>query len=71
MAETLVTMSRDELKALVREAVQEAMQELWDEDMSLEPKFAPEVAEVLRRYKREHPRGISLDDAVKELGIDA
>jgi hypothetical protein len=64
-------LSPDQLKQLIREAVREVLVEMLGEDMSEEPRFAPEIAERLRRYQQEKPEGIPIDDVVKELGLDA
>jgi hypothetical protein len=66
-----VNISLDELKALIQEAVQDALQDLLGEDLSSEPNFAPEIAERLKRYRTEKPKRIPIDEAVKELGLDA
>ena len=65
------TMSIDELKQLIREAVRETLLEMLGEDMNIEPNFAPEIADRLRKYQHEKPVGISIDDVVSELGLDA
>lgn len=66
-----VNISLDELKALIQEAVHDALLDVLGEDLSSEPRFAPEIAERLRKYKAEGPTRISIDEAVKELGLDA
>jgi hypothetical protein len=41
-----------------------------DQDYSLEPRFKPEIAARLRRNQQEKPRGIPIDQVIKELGLD-
>jgi len=65
-----VNISIDELRVLIREAVHDALLEMLGEDMNSEPNFAPEIAERLQRYKTEKPAHVSIDEAVKELGVD-
>ncbi len=65
------TMSIDELKALIREAVRDTLIEMLGEDMNSEPKFTPDIAERLRSYQQQKPVGLSIDDVVSELGLDA
>ena len=59
-----------ELKTLVHDAVRDALLEVFGEDMSTEPNFAPEIAERLHRYRTEKPRTIPAGEAGKELGFD-
>lgn len=66
-----ITLSSDELKTLIHDAVRDALLEVLGEDMNSEPNFAPEIAERLRRYREQKPTRISIDDVVKELGLDA
>jgi len=66
-----ITIGRDELKALIQEAVRETLIDMFGEDLNSEPNFVPEVTERLRKYQREKPAGIPIDDVVKELGLDA
>lgn len=66
-----LTITLDQLKTLIREAVQEALLDLSVNDLSSEPNFAPEIAERLERYKHERPKTVSVDEVVKELGLDA
>jgi len=65
------TLSVDELKALIHDAVRDALLEMLGEDMASEPNFAPEIAERLRKYQSEKPVGIPIDDVISELGLDA
>jgi hypothetical protein len=64
------TISIDELKALIHEAVRDALLEMLGEDMTSEPNFAPEIAERLRKYQSQKPDGIPIDDVINELGLD-
>lgn len=64
------TISLDELKAMIHDAVRDALLEMLGEDMNSEPNFAPEIADRLRKYQQMKPRGIPIDDIVKELGLD-
>jgi hypothetical protein len=64
------TISLDELKAMIHDAVRDALLEMLGEDMTSEPNFAPEIAERLRKYQQMKPHGISIDDVVNELGLD-
>ncbi len=66
MAERVADLTVDELRALIREAVQEVLSELDGEDLD----FAPEFAERLRAYLRERPKGRPLDEVARELGLD-
>ena len=52
---TQITLTPDELKTLVHDAVRDALLEVLGEDMSTEPNFAPEIAERLRKYRTERP----------------
>ena len=73
---TVGKINRDDLKALVREVVEEVIEEmLWkieqqlpDPDQGLE--FRPEVAEHLRRAIQEKHRGTPIDEIMKEMGLD-
>lgn len=71
MSDMQITITMDELKVLIREAVREALEEVLDPDLSLEPNFAPGVAERLREYRRSKPELLSIDEVVDELGLDA
>lgn len=64
------TISLDELKALIHDAVRDALLEILGEDMASEPNFAPEIAERLRKYQSQKPDGIPIDDVISELGLD-
>ncbi len=68
---TQITLTPDELKTLVYDAVRDALVEFLGEDMSTEPNFAPEIAERLRKYRVEKPERLSIDDVVKDLGFNA
>lgn len=46
-----ITLTREELKSLIHEAVRESLLEVIGEDAKSEPDFAPEIAERLQRYK--------------------
>ena len=62
---------REELRPIIREAMQEALEDDIDEDdFDDNTNFKPEVAERLRRFLKERPRGKPVDDIVKELGLD-
>ena len=65
------TLSLDELRALIHDAVRDVLQEMLGEDMASEPNFVPEIAERLRKYQKQKPVGLSIDDVVNELGLDA
>ncbi len=66
-----ITITLDELKELIQEAVRDALLEILGEDLSSEPKFTPEIAARLTKYQHEKPSRIPVDDVVKELGLDA
>ncbi len=51
----VVTLSVEELKALIHDAVREALAEYLGEDFHSEPRFAPEVAARLEQYKTHPP----------------
>ncbi len=62
---------REELRPLVRESEQEMLEnEISEDDFDDNTNFKPEVAEQLRRFLKERPRGKPVDDLVKELGLD-
>jgi hypothetical protein len=67
-----VSLTRDDLKALVRELMQEVLwemeQQLPDPDIGLE--LRPEVAEYLRQPLEEKGPLKLLDEVRKELGLD-
>jgi hypothetical protein len=50
---TQITLTPEELKTLVHDAVRDALLEVPGEDLSTEPNFSPEIAERLRRYRIE------------------
>lgn len=62
-----LTITLDQLKTLIREAVQEALLDLTENDLSSEPNFAPAIAERLEQYKRERPKTISVDEVIRSL----
>lgn len=66
-----ITLSLDELKDLIHEAVKDALLEVLGEDHNTEPRSTPEIAERLQRYHTQKPAGIPIDDVAKELGLDA
>jgi hypothetical protein len=66
-----ITLSTDELKALIQEAVRDALLELLGEDLNSEPRFTPEIAERLKTYRQQKPSSLPIDDVVRELGLDA
>ncbi|MCC7450826.1 MAG: hypothetical protein IT324_25650 [Anaerolineae bacterium] len=61
-----------ELKALIRETVRETILEIEQE--SIDPdegaEFKPEIAERLRNYLKDRPKGRPAADVYKELGLD-
>jgi hypothetical protein len=69
---TVEGMSRDELRALIREVLVEVLEELGeqspDPDAGLE--FRPEVIKRLRAYKATPPQGQPIADVARELGLD-
>jgi hypothetical protein len=66
-----ITLSTDELKALIHEAVRDALLEILGEDLNSEPGFTPEIAERLKTYRQQKPPTLSIEDVVRELGLDA
>jgi hypothetical protein len=70
--DTIAAMTRDELKALIREAIEEFFwgweQTLPNPDERLESN--PEVAEELRAATREKHRGRSLAEIMKEMELE-
>jgi hypothetical protein len=68
----LRTLIREEMEALVREAVRDALAEITEEDADPDARlgFRPAIADRLQRYLKEHPQGRSLDDVINELGLD-
>lgn len=65
-----IMLTSDELKTLFHDAVRDSLLEVLGEDMSTEPNFAPEIAERLHRYRAEKPERLSVDDVVKDLGLE-
>lgn len=65
-----ITLSAEELKTLIHDAVRDALLEVLGEDMDSEPQFSPEVAERLRAYREQKPKTIPAADAARELGFD-
>jgi hypothetical protein len=68
----VATWNRDDLKAVVRELMQEILwemeQQLPDPDIDLE--FRPEIAEYLLKPLEDKGPLWSLDDIKRELGFD-
>lgn len=61
-------LSKEELKILIREAVEEALFELLgDPDQGLE--LRPEIEERLRRSLEHLEQGIPAEEAAKRLGL--
>jgi hypothetical protein len=56
------TISLEELKRLIQDAVHDAICELLDEDANTEPNFRPEFAQRLRRYRTQRPMSVPIDD---------
>ncbi|GAB4511204.1 MAG: hypothetical protein OHK0046_08970 [Anaerolineae bacterium] len=71
-ANRLADMTRDDLRVLIREVLQEVLWEMEqlrpDPDEGLS--FKPEIAEQLRKATLEKKSGKSLDDFAAEMGID-
>ena len=63
---------REEMQALVRDAVREALTEFAAEgdDPDAGLTFKPEIAARLEAFLRERPQGRLLDDVVSELSLD-
>jgi len=61
----------DELKALIRETVRETILEIEQEGIDPDEgaQFKPEIAERLRNYLKDCPKGRPAADVYKELGI--
>jgi hypothetical protein len=57
-----ITLTVEELKSLIHDAVREALLEVMGEDAKSEPEFAPEIVERLQRYKIQSPVTISVDE---------
>jgi len=67
-----MTIDMSELRSLVREMVLEILDDLADDrDPDAGLSFKPEIAEYLQRYRQERPKGIPIQDAIRELGLDA
>jgi signal recognition particle GTPase len=68
----LGNLSRDDLKSIMRELLEELLweleQELPDPDAGLE--LRPEIAERLRKSMQEKKQGKSLAEVKRELGLD-
>jgi hypothetical protein len=67
---TQITLTPDELKTLVHDAVRDVLIEVLGEDLSSEPNFAPEIAERLRAYRQQKPKTVSAANVAKELGFN-
>lgn len=65
-----ITLSLDEFKDLIHEAVKDVLLEVLGEDQNTEPCFTSEIAERLQRYRTQKPAGIPIDDVAKELHLD-
>ncbi|RMF78605.1 MAG: hypothetical protein D6737_14180 [Chloroflexi bacterium] len=71
----LSTLTVGDLKAIVREIVEDSIeraileiqQQLPDPDEGLE--FKPEFAEQLRQFLKERPEGRPAEDVMRELGL--
>ena len=64
-------LSREELKALIREAVEEVLVELFgnpDEGLELRPEVRERLRRSLERV-RQGESGISADEAAKQAGL--
>lgn len=68
--DSIANMTTAELKALIIETVQEALKQMVDPDALLDPPLSEEVKERLRQYQKEKPRGIPVEQVIKELGLD-
>jgi hypothetical protein len=62
-----ITLSVEQLKSLIHEAVREALLEMMGEDASSEPQIAPEMVARLQRYRVQRPVTISVDEVEKVL----
>ncbi len=75
-AQRLSDMTRDDLKLVVKEILDEAIQEfLWELEQQMpDPDegltLRADVVESLLHAQREKRRGTPLDDVVRELGLD-
>ena len=70
-ADRVADMTKDELRAFIRETVREMLEEYEeanDPDAGLE--FRPEVAEYLQRVLKQKRRGIPLEEVKRRLGLD-
>lgn len=73
----LTELTVGDLKALIREIVEDVVQQavfeleqqLPDPDEGLE--FKPEIAERMQRYLEEKPHGIPAEQVMKELGLES
>jgi hypothetical protein len=71
MASEQITVNMDELRNLVRQMVVEVLEDLADDqDPDAGLTLKPEIAEYLRRYKQERPKGRPFEDVIKDLGLD-
>jgi hypothetical protein len=71
MASNQVTLDMNELRSMVREMVLEVLSDLTEtDDPDAGLSFKPEIAEYLRRYRQERPKGTPLEDVIKDLGLD-
>lgn len=59
-----------ELKALIVQTVRESLKQLVDPDALLEPPLSEEVKEQLRAYRQGETKLLSVDEVVKNLGLD-
>jgi len=71
MTANQVTLNMDELRTIVRDLVLETLSDLADQtDPDAGLTFKPEIAEYLRSYRQERPKGTPLEDVIKDLGLD-
>lgn len=68
--DSIANMTTAELKALIIETVQEALKQMVDPDALLDPPLSEEVKEQLRAYKRGETKLLTVDEVVKNLGLD-
>lgn len=68
---TQITLTTEELKQLVQAAVRDALIEVLGEDFNPEPNFRADIRERLIHYQQNPPETLSVDEVVKELGLDA
>ena len=72
MASNHMTVDMNELRSLVREMVLEVLNDLADDsDPDAGLSFKSEISEYLHRYMTERPKGTSIQNAIRELGLDA